>query len=101
MSSTMPPSGVQIGVYSALPILSFSTSLVTSALARYEDLAHVGQVEDPGVLANGEVLVYDAGVLHRHDEPCELDHLAAERNVFIVQRSMNNFYHTAPFSTET
>ena len=42
------------------------------------DFAHVRNVEDAGGVADGEVFVGDAGVLHRHFPAAELDEFAAE-----------------------
>ena len=50
------------------------------------DLAHVGDVEDATVAADGEVLGDDAVVLHGHLPACERHHARAERDVAIVER---------------
>ena len=42
------------------------------------DFAHVGDVENAGGVADGKVLVGDAGVLHRHFPTAEFDKFAAE-----------------------
>ena len=48
--------------------------------------AHVGHVEQPGHVANGEVFVADRCVLLRHLPAAEIDHAAAEGEVAVVER---------------
>ena len=50
------------------------------------DLAHVRDVERPGVRSNGPVLGDDALVLHGHLVAGERHHARAERDVALVQR---------------
>jgi hypothetical protein len=50
------------------------------------DLAHVGDVEEPGVLAHRPVLGEDALVLDGHREAGELDDARAERPVALEER---------------
>ena len=50
------------------------------------DLAHVRDVEDPGVRANRPVLLEHALVLDGHLPPGERDEPCAERDVAIVKR---------------
>ena len=51
------------------------------------DLAHVRDVEDPGVPADGEVLGPDAPVLDGHLPAGERDELRAGGDVAVVQRA--------------
>ena len=61
---------------------------VAGVRALDEQLAHVRQVEEAGPLADGAVLLEDAGVLERHQPAAELDELRAERHVSIVERRL-------------
>ena len=45
------------------------------------DLAHVGNVEQAGRLPHSQVLVGNAGVLHRHLPAAELNQFSAQRLV--------------------
>jgi hypothetical protein len=54
-------------------------------LARGADLAHVGDVEEAGLGADGHVLLADALVLHGHLPSRERDQLGTERGVAVVQ----------------
>ena len=54
-------------------------------LARDQDLAHVADVEEPGLGPDGHVLGNDARVLDRHLPAAELDHLSAELLVELVE----------------
>ena len=47
------------------------------ALARNEEVSHVGNVEEADGLADGFVLLADSGILHRHVESGERHHLGA------------------------
>ena len=51
------------------------------------DLAHVADVEQPRARSHGQVLVGDAGVLHRHVPAGKRHHPGAERDVPSVQSS--------------
>ena len=42
------------------------------------DFAHVGDVENAGGVADGEMFVHDAGVLDRHFPAAEINQLRAE-----------------------
>ena len=58
------------------------------ARPRRNQLAHMGNIEDAGVLPDGLMLVHDAGVLDRHDPIAKRDHLRAEPHMLIVERSL-------------
>ena len=61
------------------------------------DLAHVRDVEDAGVRADGLVLLDDALVLDGHLPAGERNHPSPERNVPVVQRrSQESLGHAVP-----
>ena len=83
-SSTGAPFGSGSAEYWAWPSASFATSLRGDALQEGQgaraldlELAHVGDVEEPGRLAHGHVLADEPGVLDRHVPAAEGDHLRA------------------------
>jgi hypothetical protein len=47
-------------------------------LPLYNELAHMADVEDPGVTADGLVLVVDAGIADGHVIAREFDHFGAK-----------------------
>ncbi len=59
---------------------------VSRLRAFHEELAHVGQVEEPGMLADRAVLLDDAGVLDRHPPAGVVDHPGPERLVTPSER---------------
>src|ERR1035437_2780846 len=60
-----------------------------------QDLAHVRDVKHAGCLAHGQVLVGDAGVLHRHLPAAEFDELAAQP---LVSRVKRRAFHAQAFT---
>src|SRR5690606_38547822 len=60
-------------------------------------VTHVGYVEKSRRLAHGLVLLAYAGILHRHDEPREGDHLGIERHMRFVQGGLFSGSHLAPW----
>ena len=102
----MPPSSFVSSVYCASPGASRSTSFERSALQEVPsrraldlDLAHVRDVEDAGVAADGPVLGDHALVLHGHLPARERDHARAERDVAIVERRPAERLHPAAMLT--
>ena len=57
------------------------------------ELAHVGDVEDPAVLAHRSMLRDDALVLHGHLPAGEGNHAGAERDVALVERRPEQGLH--------
>ena len=53
-----------------------------------EKLAHVGDIEDAEILANGVMFVDDPGVLDGHGPATEVDHFGTESDVFSVEWSL-------------
>jgi hypothetical protein len=63
-----------------------TASIAASAFARDIELAHVRNVEQPGVGARPQVFGDDAFVLHRHPVAGEFDHAPAARAVPAIER---------------
>jgi hypothetical protein len=60
---------------------------VQCAVTVNPELAHVGDVEQPGSLTDGPVLGGDPrGILHRHLEAGERDELGVQTHVLVVER---------------
>jgi hypothetical protein len=51
-----------------------------------DQLAHMRNVENTDIVSHRLMFLHDAGVLHRHQPPCEWNHLRAEPNVLVVKR---------------
>ena len=69
-------------------------------VTRDPEPAHVGDVEQPGHVANGEVLVADRGVLLRHLPAAKIDHPAAEGEVAVVKRrAVRRVYSSSTISS--
>ena len=57
-------------------------------IAGHLDLAHVADVEQAGAGPHGQVLVGDAGILHRHVPAAVRHHPGAKRDVACVERGL-------------
>ena len=71
---------------------------IRRARAADGDFAHVRDVENAGGVADGEMFVGDAGVLHRHFPAAEINQLAAE---FLVRgKKCGAFEHGLEYEIE-
>ena len=93
-SSRTPPSSWHRQEYWAPPISILATSLESTRCRKASapgpldlDLAHVGDVEHPGVRAHRRVLLADPLVRDRHLPAGERHQLRAELDVLLVERS--------------
>jgi hypothetical protein len=66
-------------------------------------LSHVRNIEDSGMISHGLMFLDDARVLHRHEPPGERNHSGAEPNVFFVKRCLPrlNFAHASKLDCTT
>jgi len=60
-------------------------------------LSHVRNIEDAGIVSHGLVFRDDARVLHGHEPPSEGNHFRAKANMFFVKRCFlwRSFAHAA------
>ena len=94
-----PPRSLHIRVYCPWPTASLRTSLVSVRLRKdsasgpeTSDLAHVRNIEKARRLPHCQVLVHDAGVLHRHFPAAEFDEFSAQ---FLVGGKKRSPFHFA------
>ena len=66
----------------------------------HEEFPHVGNVENPALLAHDAVFLQNARVLHRHFPTGEVDHAATGGHVLVIKRGAqahDSFFWSSKF----
>ena len=65
--------------------------------AAYVNLAHVGDIENAGMISGGKVFLNNSSpVLNRHAPSAEFNHLSAKLYMLIMDKGFEKQFHKSP-----